>query len=164
MDRERGYGKTQMKRKEDEMVNGWGNTVRMLFYHAGAVAILLTLLSCAVTPRVSSWQSPQRFTQKDVFNAALQAGSDEGMQLAGSDRDAGTMSFRRKSGKGEMVLNVTVKDVGGIVQVRTTASYGGNLAIHGLHEEYIHNFHVFLFRNLGISSASEQHINIEEST
>ena len=148
--------------KKGETVDGCGKKVRTLLYYVAAFTIMLMLLSCAATPRVSTWQSPKRFTQKEVYNAALQSGNDQGMQLAGSDRESGTMSFRKRVGKGEMVLSVTVKEVDGIVRVRTTASYGGHLAIHGLHEEFIHNFHVFLFRNLGISDDSEKNVNIEQ--
>jgi hypothetical protein len=132
-----------------------------VFASAGA---LLLFLGCAVTPRVSTWDSPKRFTAKDVFSAALQAGSQEGMQLSASDRESGTMSFRRTIGKGEMILSVTVKDVGGRVQVSTTAAYGGDLAIRGLHEECINNFHTYLFRNLGITDASERNVDIRQQS
>ena len=60
-----------------------------------------------------------------------------------------------------MILSVTVTDRGNVVQVRTTASYGGGIAIAGLHEEYIQNFHVVLFRNLNISDPSERKISVE---
>jgi len=143
-------------------MDGYGKKVRMLLYYASVITILITLLSCAVTPRVSVWQSPKRFTQKTVFNAALQAGSDQGMQLAASDRESGTMSFRKLVGKGEMILSVKIQNVHGVVKVLTTASYGGRAAIRGLHEEFLNNFHVFLFRNLGISDTSEKNISIEE--
>lgn len=143
-------------------LNRHSGRIKKLLRNAVVAAILTPLLGCAVTPRVSTWQSPQRFTQKEVFNAALQAGSDEGMQLAGSDRESGTASFRKRTGEGEMVLSVTVREAGGMVQVRTTASYGGGVAIRGLHEEYIRNFHVLLFRSLGISDPSERKVNIEE--
>jgi hypothetical protein len=133
--------------------------VSRCFGGVSATAMLL-LASCAITPRVATWQAPTRFTQKEVFNAALQAGSEQSLQLAASDREAGTMAFRKKVGDGEMTLSVTIKDVTGVIQVRTIASYGGGLAIHGLHEEFIRNFHTLLFRNLGISDANERNINI----
>ena len=60
-----------------------------------------------------------------------------------------------------MILSVTVTDRGNVVQVRTTASYGGGIAIAGLHEEYIQNFHVVLFRNLNISDPSERKIGLD---
>jgi hypothetical protein len=146
----------------DEMVNGRDKKVRTLFYHTGAMVILFTLLSCAVTPRVSTWQSPKRFMQKDVFNAALQAGRDQGLQLAGSDQEAGNLSFHRKFESGEMVLSVTVRDINGIVQVRTTALGREGAAKPGLEEETINNFHGSLFKNLGISSTSEQNVIIDK--
>jgi hypothetical protein len=145
----------------EEMVNGGDKKVRTSLCYTGAMVILFTLLSCAVTPKISSWQSPKRFMQKDVFNAALQAGRDEGMQLAGSDQVAGTMSFHRKLESGEMVLSVTVRDINGIIQVRTTA-LGGKAANLALQDETINNFHGFLFRNLGISNASEQNVFIDK--
>ena len=144
-----------------EMVNGGDKKVRTLLCHTGAMVILFALLSCAVTPRVSTWQSPKGFMQKDVFNAALQAGRDQGMQLAGSDQEAGTMSFHRKLESGEMVFSVTVRDVNGIIQVRTTA-LGGGAANRGLEEETINNFHAFLFRNLGIPNTPEQKVIIDK--
>jgi hypothetical protein len=130
----------------------------------GFVVFLMVLVvsGCAVTPRVSNWKSPKNFTQKQVFNAALQAGSDQGMQLSASDRESGTISFRKKSGKGEMILNVTVKTGNGSVQVNTIATYSGGIAISGLHEEYIRNFHIFLFRRLGITDPSKTNVIIEE--
>jgi hypothetical protein len=158
-----------------EMCRRWSVSARSGFYSsarswkivscalASTVAFLL-FLGCAMTPRVSTWDSPKRFTAKEVFSAGLQAGSQQGMQLSASDRESGTMSFRRKSGDGEMILSVTVKDVGGRVQVSTTASYGGGVAIRGLHEEYINNFHTYLFRNLGITDQSERNIDIRQQS
>ncbi len=80
---------------------------------------------CAVMPRVSSWDGPPRFTKAEVFNAGLQAGPQSGMQTTASDRESGTMSFTRPTGEGQMILNASVTTKGNIVQVRTTASYGG---------------------------------------
>lgn len=37
----------------------------------------------------------------------------------------------------------------------------GGLALAGLHEEFIRNFYVFLFRNLNITDTSERKVNIE---
>lgn len=124
------------------------------------LAILLT--ACAVTPRTSTWESPKRFTKEVVYKAALQAGTQNGWQATGSDREAGTMSFAERSGDGQMVLNVSILDQGGRIIVRTTASYGGGLAITGLHEEYIKNFHILIFRNLNITDLSERNIDIQE--
>jgi hypothetical protein len=63
-----------------------------------------------------------------------------------------------------MILSVTIKDVGGRVQVNTIASYGGDLALRGMHEECINNFHVYLFRNLGITDQSERNIDIRQQS
>lgn len=128
------------------------------------LAVLLTLLlsACAVTPRTSAWESPKRFTKEVVYKAALQAGTQNGWQATGSDREAGTMSFMQRFGEEQMVLNVSILDQGGRIVVRTTANWGGGLAIKGHHEEFINNFHVQLFRNLNISETSERKINIQE--
>jgi hypothetical protein len=54
------------------------------------------LAACTVTPRVSTWNSPQRFKKVQVFNAALQAGTESGWQPTSSDRETGTMSFTKR--------------------------------------------------------------------
>jgi len=132
------------------------------FFYFEVSLILATLLTaCAILPRMSVWEAPKRFSEKEVFSAAIQAGAQQGMQLSASDRESGTISFRKSVGKVEMILSVRVKSLGGRVQVHTTATSGGGLAIRGLHEEFIHNFHVFLFRNLGVTNASEEQVNID---
>ncbi len=42
------------------------------------VTIALSLAACAVAPRFSTWDGPRNFTKDQVFNAALQAGIDNG--------------------------------------------------------------------------------------
>lgn len=123
-------------------------------------ALLLT--ACAVIARTSVWDSPKRFTKDEVYKAALQAGTQNGWQATGSDREAGTMSFVQTFGDERMIFNASVADLGGRVVVRTTANYTGGLAIKGHHEEFINNFHVYLFRNLNISEASERRLTIHE--
>lgn len=125
-------------------------------------AIAAVTAACAVTPRVSRWDSPKRFTKAQVFNAALQAGTELGLQATSSDRDAGTISFAKRVGKGQMNVNVNVAERPEATQVRTTANYGGGLAIAGLHEEFIRNFHVLLFRNLGITEPSERNVDVQQ--
>lgn len=126
------------------------------------IVAAILLCACAVTPRVSSWDSPKRFTKSQVFNASLQAGAQVGMTNTASDRESGVTSFSKQIGKGTMTLNVNITEDKGIIKVRTTARYGGDLAISGLHEEVIQNFHVFLFRNLNITDKSERNIDIEQ--
>ena len=126
-----------------------------------AMLVIFLLSACAVTPRVSTWNSPERFTKAEVFNAALQAGTQCGMSVTSSDRESGTMSFTERVGDGQMNVSVHVTERESVIQVNTTASMGGGLAIAGLHEECIQNFHVMLFRNLNISDPSERNINIE---
>ena len=127
------------------------------------VAFLAFLMTaCAVTPRTSTWESPKRFTKEVVYKAALQAGTENGWEGTGSDREAGTMSFMQRFGKEQMVLNASILDQGGKIVVRTTANWGGGLAITGHHEEFIRNFHVQLFRKLNVSDPSERNIDIQE--
>ena len=129
------------------------------------VLFCLGLGGCAVTPRTSAWESPKgkEFTKDVVYTAALRAGTENGWQATSSDRDAGTMSFMQKFGEEQMVLNAAIVDQGGgNIVVRTTANWGGGLAIRGHHEEFIRNFHVQLFRNLNVSEMSERGIQIQE--
>lgn len=124
--------------------------------------LMFFVVGCAFSPRVSTWESPERFTKEVVFKAAHQAGTQNGWEVAGFDREAGTMSFLQRFGKEQMAFNVLILEQGGRIVVRTTANWGGGLAIAGHHEEFIHNFHVLLFRNLNISGASERNVKIEE--
>ena len=135
----------------------------MYRFNVVIVAFLAMLLTaCAVTPRTSTWESPKRFTKEVVYKAALQAGAENGWEGTGSDREAGTMSFMERFGKEQMVLNASILDQSGKIVVRTTANWGGGLAIKGHHEEFINNFHVQLFRKLNVSDPSERNIDIQE--
>lgn len=135
----------------------------MYRFNVVIVAFLAMLLTaCAVTPRTSTWESPKRFTKEVVYKAALQAGTENGWEGTGSDREAGTMSFMQRFGKEQMVLNASILDQSGKIVVRTTANWGGGLAIKGHHEEFINNFHVQLFRKLNVSDPSERNIDIQE--
>ncbi len=126
------------------------------------LTVTIMLCACAITPRVSSWESPQGFTKAQVFNAAIQAGGQNGMKTTASDRESGTMSFSKTIGKGDMILSAQVTEANGIVKVQTTGNFAGDIAIAGLHEEVIRNFHVFLFRNLNISDPSARNVRIEQ--
>jgi hypothetical protein len=136
--------------KESRMKSStvWKNTIAILF-----ASILLS--ACAIVPRVSSWDSPKQYSKAQVFNAALQAGGQHGYTATASDRESGTMSFTKKVGKGDLILSVQVTEANGRVGTRTTANFAGGLAIAGLHEEAIRNFHILLFRNLNITESSE---------
>lgn len=61
-----------------------------------------------------------------------------------------------------MILSIQIIENQSIINVRTTSNYAGGLAITGLHEEVINNFHVFLFRNLNILDSSERQVKIEQ--
>ena len=70
------------------------------------------------------------------------------------------MSFVKTIGSVEMAVNVSVKQAGDRVHVTTTASTG-KVALRGLMEEEIRNFHVLLFRTLGITDMAERNIDIQ---
>lgn len=124
--------------------------------------VVMLLAACAVTPRTSTWEGPKHLTKQDVYQASLQAGTEMGWRTTASDKESGTMSFSKNVGNGQMTLNVSVTKPKDIVNVRTTSNYGGGLAIAGLHEEYIKNFHVMLFRKLNITDPSQRNIAIRE--
>lgn len=121
------------------------------------VSIMTSFLlsACAVTPRVSTWESTKQFTKAQVFNAGLQAGGEAGYTTTNSDRESGTLSFTKKIAKGDMILSVRIIDENNIIRVKTTANFAGDIAIAGLHEEAIRNFHILLFRELNIAPESE---------
>ncbi len=121
------------------------------------VSIMTTILlsACAITPRVSTWESTKQFTKAQVFNACLQAGGEAGYTTTNSDRESGTMSFTKKIAEGNMILSVRIADENNIIRVKTTANFAGDIAIAGLHEEAIRNFHILLFRGLNIAPESE---------
>lgn len=135
-----------------------------MYRHSIAIVAVLSclLVSCAVTPRTSSWEGPKRFTKDEVYKAALQSGTENGWQGTASDRESGTMSFSKTFDKDQMVLNVSISDKDGRILVHTVANYTGGLAIKGHHEEFIRNFHVGLFRKLNITDTAERQIIITE--
>lgn len=126
------------------------------------LATAILLCACAITPRVSSWNSPKEVTKAQVFNAALVAGGQNGMATSASDRESGTMTFSKQIGRGTFILSVSIVEADGLIKVTTTGNYVGDIAIKGLHEEVIRNFHVFLFRNLNVSNPSEMNVRIEQ--
>lgn len=128
----------------------------------GLVFILFFLLTaCAVTPRLSTWKAPKSFTQDVVFSAAVQAGIQQGMQMSASDRETGTISFRKSAEGSKVNLGVRVETVGNRVQVRTTADLADDFAIKGTHERVIRSYHDSLINILNIKDLSEREINIE---
>ena len=124
------------------------------------ILVTILLCACAITPRISTWESPKHFTKTQVFNAALEAGTAIGYTTTSSDRESGTMSFTEKIANGNMILNVRIVEENNVILVRTTANYAGDLAIAGMHEEEIRKLHKQLFRALNISEP--QNIHIEE--
>lgn len=128
-----------------------------------SIVASVVLCACAISPRVSTWESSKQFTKAQVFNASLQAGGEHGYTTTASDRESGTLSFTKKIANGNMILNVRIADTNNVMRVRTTANYAGDIAIRGLHEEAIRNFHILLFRALNIASQSElNNVRVEE--
>lgn len=113
--------------------------------------VALSLIACAFAPRFSTWDGPKNFTKDQVFNAALQAGIDNGMKTILSDQQSGTITFAKGIGRSEMALSVRLLNVDEIIRVKTSANFhGDDIAFQGLHEEIINNFHVYLFQALNI--------------
>lgn len=145
----------------------------MKFFTRGFTSLIAILLSvlvlegCAQSPRLSSWDAPTRLTYKQVVDAAIRSGGEQGMQLSATDRESGNISFTQnvgvqgKFGAGVMVLSVSVQKMPDKrIQVQTTANYS-NIGLKGIHEEVINKFHAALFRNLGITSSSENNVSIK---
>ncbi len=128
-----------------------------------SIFAFIVLSACAITPRVSTWESSKQFTKEKVFNAAIGAGAEHGYTITTSDRESGTVSFTKTIGKGNMILNARIASENGAILVRTTANFVGRFAITGLHEEAIRNFHILMFRQLNIAPESElSNVHVEE--
>lgn len=126
-------------------------------------AISALLAACAVTPRVSTWASSKPFTRAQVFNAALGSGAEVGYTVTASDRESGTISLTRKIGDGNMILNARIVGDNKTVRVQTTANFTGDIAIAGMHEEAIRNFHIMLFRKLNVDVGTElNNVRVEQ--
>lgn len=130
------------------------------------VVLSAVLVGCAISPRVSSWNSPARFDSAQVFNAVLQAGPLVSMQSVSSDREAKTASFSKTfATDGKIQLNATVINTGKQIQVRTNVSISppkGQLPIAGFHEDVIRDFHKQVFEILNISDQSETNVVIAQ--
>jgi len=121
---------------------------------------MLILEGCAVSPRFSSWDAPTRLTYKQVVDAAIRAGGEQGMQLGATDRESGSIGFSQNVADVVVVLSVSVKKMpDNRIQVQTTVTTS-NIGVMGIHEEFINKFHAGLFRNLGIASSSESNVSI----
>lgn len=78
------------------------------------------------------------------------------------------MSFHNPMGVQELVFSASVRSEGKMVRVTTTAHIAMARSTpvmaapaQGQHEIYIKNFHTMLFRNLGITTDSEQNVTVE---
>ena len=142
--------------------------MKLLKIYGTIFLVSVFISACSIiAPRVSSWDSPKGFTKMEVFNAALQAGKQSGMDNTSSDQEKGTMTFYKPIGKGGITQSLHVRDDQGIVNVQTTndfySSHFGDTPIGGgLHEEVIRKFHIFLFRNLNILDPSAKEYRIEK--
>jgi len=133
----------------------------------GIIFLISVFISaCAPASRVSSWDSPKGLTKTEVFNAAIQAGGQSGMDIKTSDQKKGAITFHMPVGKGGMTQNVQVRDGQGVVNVQTTndfySSHYGDTPFGGsLHEHVISRFHMFLFKNLNILDPSAKKYRVE---
>lgn len=130
-----------------------------------AVALLAIFLlsACAISPRSSDWTSPKKFTQAQVFNAAVSAGGEMGGYSATSvDRSAYNLTLTRPFADKKMTVTVHVRDQGGNIHVNAFAIFN-DIAISGVYEETIKNFHVALFRNLNIDQSEMSNVVIQEA-
>ncbi len=134
---------------------------------AGVLVAAISNGCGAMTPRVSTWDSPKGFTKDQVFTAALQSGGQNSLKTSSSDRESGTMSFSKTVGAGEVTLGAQVREAEHVVTVQTTTHYETSdlLALGmatNLNNEVTNNFYVFLFRNLKITDPSAKNIKVEE--
>lgn len=129
------------------------------------VIFLVSACTASMKPFLADWTAPNKFTEKQVYSAVLQAGSSIGYQPVMSDRESGAASFRRSlgatalGGEGILTLAVNVSTVGSAVVVRTTVTYN-DFAVAGIHEEEIDKFYNALFNQLGISAQNQRQYNI----
>lgn len=131
-----------------------------VFLLAIIVGIVLIVEGCAVSPRLSTWDSPTRLTSKQVVDAAIRAGGEQGMQLGTVNRETGSISFTQNVADIVVGLSVSVRKLpDNRIQVQTTVTTS-KVAVMGIHEEFINKFHAGLFRNLGITSPNESNVTI----
>lgn len=127
----------------------------------GIFTIAIITSGCAISPRSSLWKTPLGFTKAQVLNASIQSAAQSGFTTANIDRESGSMSFFKRIGGGIMNLNVLLSEEGKMIVVRTTAEFTGDLALKGLHEEVISNFHVYLQRILKITDPGARNVQIQ---
>lgn len=125
---------------------------------------LLVLAACAVTPVAGNWESPNRFTIEQVFDAAVRAGSLNGYIVASQDRNAGTISLSKPTKgldarQGSRTMTVIITGSTGRIVVRTNIMADVNTLAPVLNEE-TNNFYVYLTRELGITNPSERQVTI----
>lgn len=133
----------------------------------GLMSLVIVLMSvlliegCAVSPRTSSWVVPTRLTYKQVVDAAIRAGSEQGMSLGTINPETGNVSFTQHIADVVVVLSVSVQKMpSNKIQVQTTVTTS-QVAVMGIHEEFIDKFHAGLFRNLGVTKESESNVTIK---
>ena len=131
--------------------------------------IVFFLFSCLVPvapTKVAVWSVPNRFTQDDVFKAAIEAGFQQGFQLIDSNPEYGTISLRRKVAQGERNVAIILKSVSGVIQVEITTGVhtGGGLLLQSLagkQSDMCQQFYGYIFDILGITDGQDKYVNIK---
>lgn len=136
----------------------------MLRILKGVIIVLFAsvfLVACAIAPRTSDWTSPKKFTQAQVFNAAVSAGAEMGYSATSIDRTTYNLTLTRAFADKTMTLMVRVRDQAGKMNVASIVSFN-DVAFAGAFEETIKNFHAALFRNLNIDQSELNNVIIQE--
>ena len=125
---------------------------------------ILSLFACAITPIAGNWESPNRFTIEQVFDAAVRAGSLNGYIVASQDRNAGTISLSKPTKgldarQGSRTMTVIITGSTGRIVVRTNIMADVNTLAPVLNEE-TNNFYVYLTRELGITNPAERQVTV----
>lgn len=116
--------------------------------------VSLMLQGCALSPRMSSWDSPPPYQKAQVFKAALKAGVQDGYHVKKEDVESGMLTFEKEDGYARMTFVVHVTEEGGLVHVACTADYS-IVTSAGDDEAAINAFHSRLFKILNISNPAE---------
>ncbi len=136
----------------------------MLRLFKGVIIVLFTsafLAACAIAPRTSDWASPKKFTQEQVFNAAVSTASDMGYSATSIDRGTNSLALAKHQAGTNMTMNVQVKIIGDVLHVTSLASYPEG-TFPAVYDETIKNFHAALFRNLNIDKSELNNVTVQE--
>ena len=136
------------------------------------ISCLLT--ACAGIPLVdpvknTNWQAPARFNSTTVYNMALRAISQEGVQVTSTDRKAGVITVKKVAQgpltkiPSEFSIKIIVSRTGGRVVLSTT-SYITDVGKVFTYSFTINSFYNNLFTGLNIHNANEMYIDKSDSS